>query len=238
MLRRIIRPRTRSGRFFYISLISYLVVGVSGCANAPRTAKPPTSVARAMESRAFTGDLKKVLKASINSLQDMDYTIEVLNSDVGLITASRTTEHRKAPLTDEKPETTMSEEQKACLAIGAIALIALLIASVFNSRKNDDGQKKHKHHRDNDGSSIFSFGDGGSRDDGPDGPRVYRYKVTINLTELVDNETNVRVSASGEVEQDGKILSTGGIHEPEFFQKFFAGMNQGLFLDQNVPVNN
>jgi hypothetical protein len=55
---------------------------------------------------------------------------------------------------------------------------------------------------------------------------------------LTDGETNVRVSASGEVEQDGKILATGGVHEMEFFQKFFAGMNQGLFLDQNVPINN
>jgi hypothetical protein len=55
---------------------------------------------------------------------------------------------------------------------------------------------------------------------------------------LENDETNVRVSASGEVEQDGKILSTGGVHEPEFFQKFFAGMSQGLFLDQNVPVKN
>ena len=34
-------------------------------------------------------------------------------------------------------------------------------------------------------------------------------------------------------DKDGKILSTGGVHEPEFFQKFFSGMNQGLFLDQN-----
>jgi hypothetical protein len=58
------------------------------------------------------------------------------------------------------------------------------------------------------------------------------------LTELTDGETNARVSASGEVEQDGKILSTGGVHEMEFFQKFFAGMNQGLFLDQNTPINN
>ena len=33
---------------------------------------------------------------------------------------------------------------------------------------------------------------------------------------------------------DGKILATGGIHEIEFFSKFFAGMNQGLFLDKNT----
>ena len=37
-------------------------------------------------------DVKTTLKASINELQDLDYSIDVLNSDVGIITASRTTE--------------------------------------------------------------------------------------------------------------------------------------------------
>ena len=224
MLRNIIHPKTQSGRFFYMSLIAYLVMGISGCTNMPRTDKPATSIARAMETRSFPGDLKSVLKASINSLQDMDYTIEVLNSDIGLITASRTTEHAKAELANEKPEGELSAGQKACLAIGAVAVIAIIAAMIFG----DDGS--------NDSRPLLGGNHG--HNDGPDGPKIYRYKVTINLTELVDGETNVRVSASGEIEQDGKILSTGGVHEMEFFQKFFAGMSQGLFLDQNVPVNN
>ena len=116
----------------------------------------------------------------------------------------------------------MSDGQKACLAIGGIALVAVIFASIFDGDDNGD-------------SNPIIFND---NDDGPEGPKIYRYRITINLTELKNNETNVRVSASGEVEQDGKILSTGGVHEPEFFQKFFAGMNQGLFLDQNLPINN
>ncbi len=232
MLRRIIRPRTAHGRFLYFSIISYLIVGISGCANPPRSEKPPTSVARAMESRAFSGDMKTVLKASINSLQDMDYTIAVLNSDIGLITANRTTEHRKASLANEKPEGELTDGQKACIALGAIAVIAIIAAAIFGDDDDDDNDRGRR------GRSRPLFGGGRGGDDGPDGPRIYRYKVTINLTELSDGETNVRVSASGEVEQDGKILSTGGVHELEFFQKFFAGMNQGLFLDQNVPLNN
>lgn len=227
MLRNIIYPKTQSGRFFYMSLIAYLVMGISGCTNMPRTDKPATSIARAMETRPFPGDLKSVLKAAINSLQDMDYTIEVLNSDIGLITASRTTEHAKAGLANEKPEGELSAGQKACLAIGAVAVIAIIAAMIFG----DDGS-------DGSDDSRPLLGGNHGHNDGPDGPKIYRYKVTINLTELVDGETNVRVSASGEIEQDGKILSTGGVHEMEFFQKFFAGMNQGLFLDQNVPVNN
>jgi hypothetical protein len=227
MLRSIIQPKTQSGRFFYMSLIAYLVMGISGCTNVPRTEKPATSIARAMETRSFPGDLKSVLKAAINSLQDMDYTIEVLNSDIGLITASRTTEHAKAGLANEKPEGELSAGQKACLAIGAVAVIAIIVSMIFGVDGSDGS---------NDSRPLLGGNHG--HDDGPDGPKIYRYKVTINLTELVNGETNVRVSASGEIEQDGKILSTGGVHEMEFFQKFFAGMSQGLFLDQNAPINN
>jgi len=222
MLIGFIRPKSIYGRSLYNLLIGYLVIGLIGCSTPPRVEKPPTSVARAMETRSFSGNLKTVLKASINSLQDMDYTIEVLNSDVGLITASRTTENKKAKLASEQSNEGMTDSEKACLTIGAIAVIAVIAAAIFDG---DDG---------GGGNNIYT---GGGNDDGPDGPMIYRYKVTINLTELNDTETNVRVSASGEVEQDGKIFSTGGVHEPEFFQKFFAGMNQGQFLDQNQPVN-
>ena len=218
MLVSFIRPKSIYGRSFYNLLIGYLIIGLIGCSTPPRVEKPPTSIARAMETRSFSGNLKTVLKASINSLQDMDYTIEVLNSDVGLITASRTTENKKAELAGEQSNEGMTDSEKACLTIGAIAVIAVLAAAIFDGDDDSGG-----------GNNIYT----GGGNDGPDGPMIYRYKVTINLTELNDTETNVRVSASGEVEQDGKILSTGGVHEPEFFQKFFTGMNQGQFLDQN-----
>lgn len=230
MLTRIIRPQTAHGRLLYFAIITNLVVGISGCANPPRSEKPPTSIARAMETRTFSGDLKTVLKASINSLQDMDYTIAVLNSDVGLITANRTTEYEKASLASEKPEGELTDSQKACIAIGAVAIIAIIVATIFGDDGDDDDRGRNRRSRS-------WYGGGRSNNDGPDGPRIYRYKVTINLTELSEYETKVRVSASGEIEQDAKILSTGGVHEPEFFQKFFAGMSQGLFLDQNTPGN-
>ena len=80
------------------------------------------------------------------------------------------------------------------------------------------------------GSSPIQLGGGDGKDD-PTGPRIYRYKVTINLNDLDNENTKVRVSASGEIEQDGKILSTGGIHELKFFQQFFANVNKALFLE-------
>ena len=101
MIQRLINPKTVTGKSFHIVLITYLSFSLSGCA-ATRPEKPPATVARAMETRSYSGDLSTILKASINALQDMNYTIDVLNSDVGLITASRTTEQEQALLDYEK----------------------------------------------------------------------------------------------------------------------------------------
>ena len=188
----------------------------------------PTAVARAMETRSFSKDMKTVLKASINALQDMDYTIDVLNSDIGLITASRTTEKGQAPLSVDNPaNNNQVSGLGALIPIVFIAGAAIILFNLIFDDDDDSGDKR----RDRDGHTI-NLGSGGSNgDSGPVGPRIFRYKVTINLNDINDANTKIRVSASGEIEQDGKILSTGGIHEPEFFRQFFANVNKALFLE-------
>ena len=54
------------------------------------------------------------------------------------------------------------------------------------------------------------------------------YSGSVNLNNIQSTVTEVRVSASGEVEKDGAILQTGGIHEPEFFQMFFTNIENSL----------
>ena len=211
------------------SLICYLCISLIGCTTPQQpTIKPPTTVARAMETRSFSKDMKTVLKASINALQDMDYTIDVLNSDVGLITASRTTEQRQTKLSHDNPKNNNQLSGLGNLIpIVFIAGVAIILLNLIFDNDDDDHDKR----RDRDGPTInLGSGDSG-RDSGPVGPRIYRYKVTINLNDLNAENTKIRVSASGEIEQDAKILSTGGIHEPEFFRQFFANVNKSLFLE-------
>ena len=101
-MRRLIRPKTISGKIRLFSLVLYLSSSTAILAQN----KPSTAVARTLQTQSFPADVKTTLKASINALQDLDYTIDVLNSDVGLITASRTTEEKKAEVsTDEGVET-------------------------------------------------------------------------------------------------------------------------------------
>ena len=228
MIHRLLYPATVQGKVLHFALVAYLSISIIGCTAPQPTVKPPTTIARAMETRTFSKDMKTVLKAAINALQDMDYTINVLNSDVGLIAASRTTEQKKSELShDENEVEGLSEIQKTCLIISAVVIVAIMLGAIFGGDDDDSGKNSNDR-------SPFRIGGGDSKD-GPTGPRIYRYKVTINLNDLDADNTKIRVSASGEIEQDGKILSTGGIHELEFFQQFFANVNKALFLeDQGI----
>jgi len=218
MIHRLLYPATVQGKVLHFALIAYLSISIIGCTAPQPTVKPPTTIARAMETRTFSKDMKTVLKAAINALQDMDYTIDVLNSDVGLITASRTTEQIQAALSADNDEEKSTFEM-ILLPLIAIVAVVMILGMAFGGDDDDDGD-----------TIDLGLG-GGDKDSGPDGPRIYRYKVTVNLNDIDTNNTKVRVSASGEIEQDGKILSTGGIHELKFFQQFFANVNKALFLE-------
>ena len=256
-MRRLVQPRTIQGKFLYISLIINMsTTMVLKAAPAAPQAKPSTAVNRQLQTRKFPRESKTVLKAAIGSLQDLDYTIDVLNSDIGLITASRTTEEKKADVSpDTVPVDSSVDQEEAgkkdwvtgCATVLMIGLVVGIFAVVFNNvfggsddDEGDDNKSSKSSSRGNRGS-WFSSGNGGGEtnnyytvDDSPKGPVIYRYKVTINLEELDSLNTQIRVSASGESEQDGAILATGGIHEPDFFRKFFASMEKSMFLDENA----
>ena len=267
-MHQLIRPRTIPGKIRLFALLLYLTSSNIVLSQN----KPSTAVSRTLQTQNFSADIKTTLKASINALQDLDYTIDVLNSDVGLITASRTTEQKKAEVSSDgvglgpstqnnkfeeeldAEEAAKQEQAQTCVKIFGIAVVAVffvvLLNAIFGDKDDDDEDDDDEKHYSS--SSNSSSGWRSSRrsshsnhktvnnyyqDDTPKGPRIYRYKVTINIDEAESNNTNVRVSASGELEQDGKILESGGIHEPEFFKRFFASMNKSIFLDENLPPN-
>jgi len=59
-----------------------------GCASS--ASDRTTAVKRAIETREYSVDTKTLISASVGAFQDLGYTIDVLNSDYGLITGSRT----------------------------------------------------------------------------------------------------------------------------------------------------
>jgi len=254
-MQRLVHPRTIWGRFLYISLVINVssTMVLKAAQVAPPT-NPSTAVNRQLQTRKFSRDIKIVLKAAIGSLQDLDYTIDVLNSDIGLITASRTTEEKKADVSpdtapvdagvdlEDSGENDWISGCVSVLMIGLfVGLFAFVLSNMFGGSDDDDDDDKSSNNNStsNNSGSGWSLGGGEtnnyySQDNEPKGPVIYRYKVTINLEELDSLNTQIRVSASGESEQDGAILKTGGIHEPDFFRKFFASMEKSMFLDENA----
>ena len=213
-------PQSSFSKTMGIILRIYLATFL-GCV-APRPPSPPTSVARAMETRTYTVSKDKVMKASLNVLQDLSYTVDVINVEMGLLTASRTTQGKEVRLSeDEEVVASIPTWKKVFLAAGgvflAIGIFGLLFGGKDENQKESDNTTHVIHH--------------GNNDDGSDGPVIYRYRITVNLDEISNSEIKVRVSAQGEVEQDGKILQTGGVHEVEFFQRFFASLDKSFFLE-------
>mgnify|MGYP001400629221 CR=1 FL=1 len=220
--------KTFFGKLLQTLIIIYLTLFLSSCAvNRPQ--KPPVSVARALETRTYAKDMSTVLKASINTLQDMNYTIDLLNSDVGLITASRTTEGEKIALDDENNSGEEDSFNTWIIIAGVVVFITAVWALIrIMSGGDDNNDDDSKNNNKNKSNHHHYYSRNNKKDDSP---KIYRYKVTINLNELKEDETNMRVSAAGEVEQNGSIIQTGGVHEAEFFQNFFMYMNKGLFLE-------
>ena len=110
----------------YLLIVSHIFV-VSCSSSAP---KPSTTVKRAIETREYSVDFDTLMRASIGVLQDLGYTIDVLNDSYGLITASKQTTNIKGKSDDDgiKPGEVI---------LGALAVITLV--ALWNNDDDDDG---------------------------------------------------------------------------------------------------
>jgi hypothetical protein len=106
----------------------------------------------------------------------LDYTIDVLNSDVGLITASRTTEKKKADVSSDTiepgpstqnnmdseidaEETAKQEQAQTCAKIFGFAVVVVFVLVIINAIFGDrDGDvDDDDDDNDNSGSSKGCF---------------------------------------------------------------------------------
>ena len=194
----------------YLLIVSHIFV-VSCSSSAP---KPSTTVKRAIETRDYNVDFDTLMRASIGVLQDLGYTIDVLNDSYGLITASKQTTNVKGKSDNDE------------IKIGDVILGTLAIITLVALWDNDD---------DDDGDCFFcGGGDGGSSDD--DGPNVYILKTTMNVTENSEDpvSSSIRVNFEASMERGGKIRYAGTQYSSEFFQSFFGALDKSLFLDENI----
>ena len=225
---RLTNPRKTWSFTAGILLRLYLALFLVGCVSR----RPPVTVteARSMETRTIVADYDKVLKASINVLQDQRYNLDVIDGDLGLIVASRSTEGQQTRLAREPARTVDAPTWQKVLGITLfIALIGGIIWLITRSGDDDQGDRDRTDGSRSRRGDTHVYHNGGDR--GPDGPRIYQYKVTVNVESLASGETHLRVSGTGERTRGDRIEQAGPIEDPEFFQRFFAGLDKALFLE-------
>ena len=201
----------------------YLITFLAGCA----ASQPPTTTteARSMQTRTISASYNQVLKASVNVMQDLNYSIELIDKDLGLLVANRLSEAEQADISEESKSDDGTPTWQKVLGI---SLIIVIIGGIVwlvtrggdddDSDDEDNGGVAHRHYHGRDSDSRS-------------GAKVYQYEITVNLERVSDEKTKVRVSVQGQKLVGGRIVDAGPIYDPEHFQSFFASLDKALFLE-------
>lgn len=225
------RNKKHNGHTNLAQLLSvYLIFFLIGCSSPP----PPLSVAeaRSMQTRIINADYNKVMKASVNVLQDLNYSIDEISENIGIIIASRVSEKPQGEINEE--ETVVDEGTPTWMKVLGITIITaivvgiifLIIGAIGGDDDDDDDDADDDSHQSHGGSGPTTiFRDSRSRN------KVYKYRITINLDSMDGQETKVRVSLQGQQMRGDDIERTGAVNDPEFFQRFFANLDKSLFLE-------
>ena len=213
--------RANSALLLKAYLIAFVIVGCT-----PRPSELPVEDARRLGTRTLRGSREKVTKAAVAVLQDKHYSIELLDSSLGLITATKRSEKAQARIAeeDETPftEEGLSEWQTFCLVSGILVGLAVFFSWLFDG-PFDWGD-------DNDDVEVYPtvinpiWGD----DDSPTGADYFEYAVTLNLEELSRNRTQVRLTINGSRYEDGLVQETGPVQTSAVYQSFFRDLENAL----------
>jgi hypothetical protein len=98
-------------------LLTFLLMG---CASSGSSSKKSTAAQRAVETREYDVSTKDLMQSTIGAFQDLGFTIDTLNEEFGLITASKIEKPKK-----EEP----SDAQKALGVLAVVAAIWWLVVT-------------------------------------------------------------------------------------------------------------
>ncbi len=211
------RRQTTTGLALRLYLALFMA---TGCVPRPQ----PVSVAEAryMETRIEAYGYDRVFKASISALQDLRFTIDMLDRDIGLIVASRLSEGAQARLVEEPPEVRVVPVWQKVLGVTLILAIITGIFWLFS--RGGSAADADADHAD-DRTVIYT---GGNASRG--GPAVHEYRLTLNIEAQGDAQTRIRTSATGRTVRGGVIVQAGAIEDPAFFQRFYDALQTALRL--------
>jgi len=217
------RPWMRTGN---VALRLYVCAFLAGCAGA---VPPPTvEETRSMETRIVHEDFTGAFNASVDVLMDTGYTLDVVNTEAGLITAFKKTTGEQGRILEERgPDE--AETPTWVKVLGCVLVVGLVVAVVAAIADGDEDECCEYRCRDDDPDIIYIHDDG----DFYDNATVYEYNVNVNLSAGDDeNYTHIRVSCQGARMEGGRLVEAGPVYDPGLFARFFADMNTALALEE------
>jgi len=222
-------------------LIAYLSLILSSCANRPQELTP--AEARLLQTREFNGSPEEVAKAASMVLQEMHYTLDNVDMGLGIMTASRNTEHALAPISREvTPESEAANELGTfCLIAGSLAVVGLFLAWIFDAFDDNDDEDDDDQDRDRDNrrghrssrrdrshhhetSSVTYIETNSSSYE----PHSYTYTLTMNFQEISLQQTRVRLTVQGEHYQGSNLVETGPVQDQQFYVDFYTRLYEAL----------
>ena len=158
--------------FKKIAINSFALTFLLMSCSSGGSSKKSTAAQRAVETREYDTDVKSLMQSTIGAFQDLGFTIDTLNEEFGLITASKVEE--------------LKEEKDEGVSAGDVIVGVLAIAAILTFAGKDD--------------DCFLCGDSG-RDDGKTVViKDYKLTATVTVKPIYDTEpyiSSLRVNFGG-----------------------------------------
>lgn len=202
-------------RIIQIIIRAYLVGFIMvGC--IPRPEPVPVDQARATETRTIYATQAQVMKASFTTLREMHYSIEVDESGFGHIIASTQNDNTGGADADEG----MSERN--VLIITAILAVIIGIATLFSIGETTSVED----YEDDEGPVSLAWLLG--KEDEDDSPKMFDYRLIIDVTIIDSLQVQVSVSSSSKSTERKIAREAGAVEDPMFFDRFFRLLVESL----------
>jgi len=225
------RPRRLWLKILSHGIRIYLSLILAGCAS--KQPAPSIEEIRQLETTAVATDFTTAFDASINLLQDLGFGIDEVNTDAGIITASKQSQGKLGTMfeeigPDEEDDGLPTWAIVLLIATGVIIVIGIIALIASDDDDDDEEESREKGISDHHHGTTTALVVSDVME--PEENEYYTYRVTMNLTPVTDTETKIRTSVHGSRMKGDNVEETGSVYDARFFLGFYNALGKAMSL--------